>query len=65
LLRQLRSINVLNVEDFNCFMQKFRSGLAGNAADAVYANCDNSTAAPMLDAMDLACFMDHYTHGCP
>jgi hypothetical protein len=56
---------VLNVEDFNCFVQKFRSGLAGNAADAVYANCDNSTAAPMLDAMDLACFMNHYTRGCP
>jgi hypothetical protein len=55
----------LNVEDFNCFMQKFRSGLAGNAADAVYANCDNSTAAPMLDAADFACFMDHYVRGCP
>jgi outer membrane protein assembly factor BamB len=49
---------VLNVLDFNCFLNAFASG-------AAYANCDRSTAAPVLNVLDFNCFLNLFSGGCP
>jgi hypothetical protein len=49
---------VLNVLDFNCFLNQFSAG-------AGYANCDGSTAAPVLNVLDFNCFLNRFSAGCP
>jgi hypothetical protein len=49
---------VLNVLDFNCFLNRF-------AAGEPYANCDGSTAAPVLNVLDFNCFLNRFGAGCP
>jgi hypothetical protein len=49
---------VLNVLDFNCFLNRFS---AGNP----YANCDGSTTAPVLNVLDFNCFLNRFSAGCP
>ena len=49
---------VLNVNDFNCFLNLF-------AAGAAYGNCDNSNMPPILNVSDFVCFMNKYAAGCP
>jgi hypothetical protein len=48
----------LNVLDFNCFLDRFTAGDA-------YANCDQSTAPPVLNVLDFNCFLNRFTAGCP
>jgi hypothetical protein len=48
---------VLNVLDFNCFLNQFSSG-------AGYANCDGSTTAPVLNVLDFNCFLNRFSAGC-
>jgi hypothetical protein len=48
---------VLNVLDFNCFLNRFSAG-------ASYANCDASTTAPVLNVLDFNCFLNRFTAGC-
>ena len=47
----------LNINDFQCFLNKFAS------SDA-YANCDASTAAPVLNVNDFQCFLNRFAAGC-
>jgi glucose/arabinose dehydrogenase len=50
---------ILNVNDFQCFLNKFASG-------DPYANCDGSTIAPVLNVNDFICFQNLYaTSSCP
>jgi hypothetical protein len=49
---------VLNVLDFNCFLNRFSAGDS-------YANCDGSTAAPVLNVLDFNCFLNRFSAGCP
>jgi hypothetical protein len=49
---------VLNVLDFNCFLNQFSGG-------AAYANCDGSTAEPVLNVLDFNCFLNRFAAGCP
>jgi sugar lactone lactonase YvrE len=49
---------VLNVLDFNCFLNRFSAGDS-------YANCDQSTAAPVLNVLDFNCFLNRFSAGCP
>jgi hypothetical protein len=49
---------VLNVLDFNCFLNKFSAGDG-------YANCDCSTASPALNVLDFTCFLNRFSAGCP
>jgi hypothetical protein len=49
---------VLNVLDFNCFLNRFSAG-------DPYANCDQSTTAPVLNVLDFNCFLNRFTAGCP
>jgi hypothetical protein len=49
---------VLNVLDFNCFLNAFSAG-------ASYANCDNSTQPPVLNVLDFNCFLNRFSAGCP
>jgi hypothetical protein len=49
---------VLNVLDFNCFLNRFSSGDS-------YANCDGSTIAPALNVLDFNCFLNRFSAGCP
>jgi hypothetical protein len=49
---------ILNVLDFNCFLNRFSSGNA-------YANCDGSTIAPVLNVLDFNCFLNRFAAGCP
>jgi hypothetical protein len=49
---------VLNVLDFNCFLNRF-------AAGASYANCDGSAIAPVLNVLDFNCFLNRFAAGCP
>jgi hypothetical protein len=49
---------ILNVLDFNCFLNSF-------AAGASYANCDGSTTAPALNVLDFNCFLNAFAGGCP
>ncbi len=48
---------ILNVNDFQCFLNKFASGDPS-------ANCDRSTGAPVLNANDFQCFLNKYGAGC-
>jgi hypothetical protein len=52
------SAPVLNVLDFNCFLNRFSAGDA-------YANCDGSTVVPVLNVLDFNCFLNRFTAGCP
>ena len=49
---------VLNVLDFNCFLNRFAAGES-------YANCDGSTVAPVLNVLDFNCFLNQFAAGCP
>jgi DNA-binding beta-propeller fold protein YncE len=49
---------VLNVLDFNCFLNSF-------AAGSPYANCDGSTTPPVLNVLDFNCFLNRFAAGCP
>jgi hypothetical protein len=49
---------ILNVLDFNCFLNKFASG-------DPYANCDGSTTQPKLNVLDFNCFLNRFVNGCP
>jgi len=49
---------VLNVLDFNCFLNRFSAGDA-------YANCDGSTVSPVLNVLDFNCFLNRFAVGCP
>jgi photosystem II stability/assembly factor-like uncharacterized protein len=49
---------VLNVLDFNCFLNRFAAGES-------YANCDGSTIAPVLNVLDFNCFLNAFAAGCP
>src|SRR6185369_965726 len=49
---------ILNVNDFNCFLNRFAAGDS-------YANCDGSTLVPRLNVVDFICFMNRYAAGCP
>jgi serine protease AprX len=51
-------VPVLNVLDFNCFMNRFAAGES-------YANCDNSTEPPVLNVLDFNCFLNAFAAGCP
>jgi hypothetical protein len=48
---------VLNVLDFNCFLNRFSAGDS-------YANCDGSTAEPALNVLDFNCFLNAFSAGC-
>jgi hypothetical protein len=45
---------VLNVLDFNCFLNAFNAGTP-------YANCDGSTTPPILNVLDFNCFLNRFT----
>jgi hypothetical protein len=49
---------VLNVLDFNCFLNRFATG-------DPYGNCDGSTMAPALNILDFSCFLNRFAAGCP
>ncbi|HET9185986.1 MAG TPA: SBBP repeat-containing protein, partial [Solirubrobacterales bacterium] len=49
---------VLNVLDFNCFLNRFAAGEPS-------ANCDGSTAPPTLNVLDFNCFLSAFGAGCP
>jgi hypothetical protein len=49
---------ILNVLDFNCFLNRFTAG-------DPYANCDGSTTPPVLNVLDFNCFLNRFTAGCP
>ncbi len=49
---------VLNVNDFQCFLNLFATGDPA-------ANCDGSTAAPVLNVNDFQCFVNAFAVGCP
>jgi hypothetical protein len=51
------SMPVLNVLDFNCFLNHFAAGSA-------YANCDFSTTPPILNVLDFNCFLNRFSAGC-
>jgi len=48
---------ILNINDFQCFLNKFASG------DPT-ANCDNSSTPPVLNVNDFQCFTNAYAAGC-
>ncbi len=48
---------VLNVNDFNCFLNRFAAGDS-------YANCDGSTTPPVLNVNDFNCFLNRFAAGC-
>ncbi len=47
----------LSANDFQCFLNKF-------AARDPYANCDGSTANPVLTANDFQCYLNRFAIGC-
>jgi hypothetical protein len=49
---------ILNVLDFNCFLNRFAAGDA-------WANCDGSTVEPVLNVLDFNCFLNRFAAGCP
>jgi hypothetical protein len=49
---------VLNVLDFNCFLNRFAAGES-------VANCDGSTVDPVLNVLDFNCFLNRFSAGCP
>jgi hypothetical protein len=48
---------ILNVNDFQCFLNRFAAGES-------YANCDGSTLPPVLNVNDFQCFLNTYAAGC-
>jgi uncharacterized membrane protein len=52
------SAPVLNVLDFNCFLNRFSAGEPS-------ANCDGSTSSPVLNVLDFNCFLNRFSAGCP
>ncbi|MFN0131860.1 MAG: GC-type dockerin domain-anchored protein, partial [Phycisphaerales bacterium] len=44
--------------DFVCFINQFAGGDSK-------ANCDGSTATPMLNVNDFLCFINSFAAGCP
>jgi hypothetical protein len=52
------AIPVLNINDFQCFLNKF-------AAADPDANCDGSSAPPTLNVNDFQCFLNAFAVGCP
>jgi hypothetical protein len=48
---------VLNVNDFQCFINNFAAGVG-------YANCDGSTSSPVLNVNDFQCFLNAFAAGC-
>jgi hypothetical protein len=50
-------VPVLNVLDFNCFLNRFTAGESA-------ANCDGSTEPPVLNVMDFTCFLERFAAGC-
>jgi hypothetical protein len=48
---------ILNVLDFQCFLNRFASGDAS-------ANCDGSTTSPVLNVLDFQCFLNRFAAGC-
>jgi hypothetical protein len=48
---------VLNVLDFNCFLNMFLNGYP-------YANCDRSTTEPVLNVLDFNCFLNRFANEC-
>ncbi|MBL9031661.1 MAG: proprotein convertase P-domain-containing protein [Phycisphaerae bacterium] len=57
---------VLNVNDFQCFLNSFNASLALPVAQQItaYANCDASTTSPVLNVNDFACFINLFSAGC-
>jgi uncharacterized membrane protein len=51
------TLPVLNVWDFNCFLNAFSAGTA-------YANCDGNTTAPTHTIADFLCFLNRFNSGC-
>lgn len=51
------STPMLNVNDFNCFLNRFAAGES-------WANCDASTSAPVLNVNDFQCFLNRFAAGC-
>jgi hypothetical protein len=49
---------ILNVNDFQCFLNRYAAGDS-------YANCDGSVAAPVLNVNDFICFNNAFASGCP
>lgn len=47
----------LSANDFQCFLNHFASG-------DPYANCDGSTAIPVLTANDFQCYLNRFAVGC-
>ena len=45
------------MQDFSCFLNSF-------ASNETYANCDNSTIAPVFSVQDFACFLTKFAVGC-
>jgi hypothetical protein len=48
---------ILNVNDFQCFVNNFAGGNP-------LANCDGSTTPPVLNANDFQCFINAFFSGC-
>jgi hypothetical protein len=48
---------ILNVLDFNCFLNMFLNGYP-------YANCDHSTTEPVLNVLDFNCFLNRFAGAC-
>jgi hypothetical protein len=48
---------ILNVLDFNCFLNRFAAGDS-------YANCDGSTLPPVMNVLDFNCFLNRFAAGC-
>jgi trimeric autotransporter adhesin len=57
----------LNVDDFLCFINEFAAaqGLPTSQQIVHYANCDGSTAEPVLTVDDFLCFINEFAQGCP
>ncbi len=51
------STPVLNVNDFQCFLNAF-------AAGNLCSNCDGSTSNPVLNVNDFQCFLNQFAAGC-
>jgi hypothetical protein len=52
------ALPILNVLDFNCFLNRFATG-------DPYANCDGSSVPPILNVLDFNCFLSRFASGCP
>lgn len=56
----------LNIDDFTCFINAYAAalGLPPQQQIGHYANCDGSTAIPVLNVEDFTCFIDAFAAGC-